>query len=82
MDSWLICHKKSLLQIPKLGLHRVDCEKGFEKLFPKPGAIAEEEKLYLIDSLVYSYVQEHTSLLAGDKHFRNKPFVNLIDDDD
>jgi len=42
------------------------------------GEIAEKEGLYLIDGIVYSYVNEHTHLLTGDKHFKNKPFVNLI----
>ncbi len=45
------------------------------------GKVAENEGLYLIDGIVYSYVDEHTHLLTGDKHFKNKPFVNLIEDD-
>jgi len=43
------------------------------------GEIAEKEGLYLIDGIVYSYVDERTRLLTGDKHFKNKPFVNLIE---
>ena len=43
------------------------------------GEIAEKEGLYLIDGIVYSYVDDHTHLLTGDKHFKNKPFVNLIE---
>ena len=42
------------------------------------GETAEKEGLYLIDGIIYSYVDEHARLLTGDKHFRNKPFVNLI----
>jgi len=43
------------------------------------GEIAEKEGLYLIDGIVYSYVDERTRLLTGDKHFKNKPLVNLIE---
>lgn len=43
------------------------------------GEIMEKEGLYLIDGIVYSYVDEHIHLLTGDKHFRNKSFVNFID---
>ena len=43
------------------------------------GETAEKERLYLIDGIVYSYVDEHTHLLTGDKHFKNKPFVDLIE---
>jgi len=45
------------------------------------GETAEKEGLYLIDGIIYSYVYEHARLLTGDKHFRNKPFVNLITND-
>jgi len=47
----------------------------------KAGEIAEKEDLHLIDGIVYSHVDEHTPLLTGDRHFKNKPFVNLIEDD-
>jgi len=43
------------------------------------GETAEKERLYLIDGIVYSYVDERTHLLTGDKHFKNKPFVDLIE---
>ncbi len=43
------------------------------------GETAEKEGLYLIDGIVYSYVDENTHLLTGDKHFENKPFVDLIE---
>jgi len=43
------------------------------------GEIAEKEGLYLIDGIIYSYVDEHTRLLTGDKHFKGKPFVDLIE---
>ena len=43
------------------------------------GETAEKEGLYLIDGIIYSYVNEHLHLLTGDKHYRNKPFVDLID---
>jgi len=43
------------------------------------GETAEKEGLYLIDGIIYSYVNEDTHLLTGDKHFKNKPFINLID---
>jgi predicted nucleic acid-binding protein len=46
------------------------------------GETAEKERLYLIDGIVYSYVDEHTHLLTGDKHFKNKPYVNLIEADE
>jgi predicted nucleic acid-binding protein len=42
------------------------------------GETAEKEGLYLIDGIIYSYVDERAHLLTGDKHFRNKLFVNLI----
>ncbi|MGQ9468567.1 MAG: PIN domain-containing protein [Nitrososphaerales archaeon] len=45
----------------------------------KAGETAEREGLYLIDGIIYSYVDEHTHLLTGDKHFKNKPFVDLIE---
>jgi len=43
------------------------------------GETTEKEGLYLIDGIVYSYVNEHTHLLTGDKHFKNKPFVDFIE---
>ena len=43
------------------------------------GRIAEEEDLYLIDSIVYSYVNENMRLLTGDKHFKNKSHVDFIE---
>ncbi|KPV61715.1 MAG: tRNA(fMet)-specific endonuclease VapC [Candidatus Bathyarchaeota archaeon BA2] len=45
----------------------------------KAGEIAEKEGLHLIDGIIYSYVDEDVWLLTGDKHFMNKPFVNLIE---
>ena len=39
------------------------------------------EVLYLIDGIIYSYVDEHTYLLTGDRHFKNKSFVILIEDE-
>ena len=44
------------------------------------GRIAEEEGLYLIDGIIYSYVNENLRLLTGDKHFRNKLYVDFIED--
>jgi predicted nucleic acid-binding protein len=43
------------------------------------GETAEEEGLYMIDGIIYSYTNEHTHLLTGDKHFKNKPFVDLVE---
>lgn len=43
------------------------------------GETAEKEGLYLIDGIIYSHANEHIHLLIGDKHFKNKPFVDLID---
>lgn len=43
------------------------------------GEVAEKEGLHLTDGIIYSYVDEHTRLLTGDKHFKNKPFVDLIE---
>ena len=43
------------------------------------GEIAEKERLHLIDGIVYSYVDEQNRLLTGDKHFKNKPYVDLIE---
>jgi len=43
------------------------------------GEVAEKEGLYLIDGIVYSYVNDHNHLLTGDKHFKSKPFVDLIE---
>jgi len=45
------------------------------------GETAEKEGLYLIDGIIYSYADEHTHLLTGDKHFRDKSFVDLIEDE-
>jgi len=47
----------------------------------KAGEVAGKEDLHLIDGIVYSHVNEDTPLLTGDKHFKNKPFVNLVEDD-
>jgi len=47
----------------------------------KAGETAEKEELYLIDGIIYSYVDEHTYLLTGDRHFKNKSFVILIEDE-
>jgi len=46
------------------------------------GKIADKEGLYLIDGVIYSYVNENTRLLTGDKHFRNKPYVDFIEDEE
>jgi predicted nucleic acid-binding protein len=46
------------------------------------GETAEKERLYLIDGIVYSYADEHIYLLTGDKHFKNKPYVELIEADE
>lgn len=43
------------------------------------GKIAEKEDLYLIDGIIYSYVDENNRLLTGDKHFRNKPYIDFIE---
>lgn len=43
------------------------------------GEVAEREGLYLIDGIVYSYVDEKLRLLTGDKHFEDKPFVDVIE---
>jgi len=43
------------------------------------GRIADRESLYLIDGIIYSYVNENMQLLTGDKHFRNKPYVDFIE---
>lgn len=43
------------------------------------GERAEKEKLYLIDGIIYSYVTENMRLLTGDKHFRNKSYVDFIE---
>jgi len=47
----------------------------------KAGEVAEKEELHLIDGIVYSHVNEHNPLLTGDEHFKNKSFVNLVEDD-
>ena len=44
----------------------------------KSGEIAEREGLYLIDAIIYSYVDEDKDLLTGDEHFRGKPNVKLL----
>jgi len=44
----------------------------------KSGEIADTEGLYLIDAIIYSYVNEDKELLTGDEHFRNKPYVKLL----
>jgi len=44
----------------------------------KSGEIAETEGLYLIDAIIYSYVNGDKELLTGDEHFRNKPYVKLL----
>jgi hypothetical protein len=44
----------------------------------KSGEIAEREGLYLIDAIIYSYVDEDKDLLTGDEHFRGKPSVKLL----
>jgi len=43
------------------------------------GEVAEREGLYLIDGIIYSYVDEKLRLLTGDKHFKDKPFVDFIE---
>ncbi len=45
------------------------------------GETAEREGLHLIDGIIYSYVDKNTHLLTGDRHFRNKSFVNLIEEE-
>jgi len=42
------------------------------------GKTAEKEGLYLIDGIIYSYANENMRLLTGDKHFRNKLYVDFI----
>ena len=43
------------------------------------GRIADREGLYLIDGIIYSYVNENMRLLTGDKHFRNKSHADFIE---
>jgi predicted nucleic acid-binding protein len=43
------------------------------------GKVADKEGFYLIDGIIYSYVNENMRLLTGDKHFRNKPYVDFIE---
>lgn len=43
------------------------------------GQTAEKEGLYLTDGIIYSHVDEHAHLLTGDKHFKDKPYVDLIE---
>ncbi|MEM3502742.1 MAG: PIN domain-containing protein [Nitrososphaeria archaeon] len=45
----------------------------------KAGEIAEKEGLYLIDGIIYSYADDNTHLLTGDKHFKGKQLVKLIE---
>jgi len=45
----------------------------------KAGEVAEKEGLYLIDGIIYSYVDQDTRLLTGDKHFKDKPSVDLFE---
>ncbi|MEM2154808.1 MAG: hypothetical protein QXY76_07835, partial [Nitrososphaeria archaeon] len=44
----------------------------------KAGEIAEKEGLYLIDGIIYSYADDKTHLLTGDKHFKGKQYAYLI----
>jgi len=46
----------------------------------KAGEVAEKEGLHLIDGIIYSYVDENFWLLTGDRHFKNKSFVNLVEE--
>lgn len=41
--------------------------------------VADRERLHLIDGIIYSYVDEKLRLLTGDKHFKEKPFVDFIE---
>jgi predicted nucleic acid-binding protein len=43
------------------------------------GNITDKEGLYIIDGIIYSYVNENMRLLTGDKHFRNKLYVDFIE---
>lgn len=43
------------------------------------GEVAGREGLYLIDGIIYSYVDENLRLLTGDKHFKGKSFVDFIE---
>jgi len=43
------------------------------------GRISAKENLYLVDGIVYSYTSKEKPLLTGDKHFKGKPFVCLIE---
>ena len=45
----------------------------------KAGEVTEREGLYLIDGIIYSYANEHNNLLTGDKHFKDKTNVKLIE---
>jgi len=44
----------------------------------KAGELAQEEKLYVIDAIIYAHADEDKALLTGDEHFRGKPYVRLI----
>lgn len=46
------------------------------------GETAEREGLYLIDGIIYSYVTEHAYLLTGDRHFKGKPFVKFVQENE
>lgn len=45
----------------------------------KAGETADREGLHLIDGIIYSYVDGDTRLLTGDKHFKDKPYADLMD---
>jgi predicted nucleic acid-binding protein len=45
----------------------------------KAGELAEKERLHLIDGIIYSYANEDMWVLTGDRHFKNRPFVNFIE---
>ncbi|HII54206.1 hypothetical protein COT30_04125 [Candidatus Micrarchaeota archaeon CG08_land_8_20_14_0_20_49_17] len=42
------------------------------------GALAENEKLALVDAIIYSYASNDEKLLTGDEHFRGKKNVLLV----
>lgn len=43
------------------------------------GELAEREGLHLIDGIIYSYAKEGKRLLTGDRHFKGKPHVDLLE---
>ncbi|MBC7090552.1 MAG: PIN domain-containing protein [Nitrososphaeria archaeon] len=45
----------------------------------KAGEIAEKEELHLIDAIIYSYTDNKTHLLTGNKHFKGKQNIELIE---